>query len=56
MHDLQQCVRCIYDASTSYLPRDSDEARCINAANAIVGNEPWHKERVAGHAHDGLAF
>jgi len=41
---------------SSYVPRDADEAQCINAANAIVGNEPWYKERVAGHAHDGLAF
>ncbi|MEO5580553.1 MAG: glycosyltransferase [Gemmatimonadaceae bacterium] len=41
---------------TSYLPRDANEAQCINAANALVAGESWYRDRVAGQTRAGLVF
>ncbi len=42
--------------TNSYAPRSDEEARTINAANALVAEETWYRSQVAGSAHDGLVF
>lgn len=39
-----------------YVPKNEEEARTINKANALVSQEAWYFSHIAGHAHNGLVF
>lgn len=42
--------------TSAYIPKDDDQRRAINAANAQVAGETWYRDFVAGAGHDGLVF
>ena len=39
-----------------YIPKNDDEVRTINAANALVSQEVWYRSDIAGHSRNGLVF
>jgi hypothetical protein len=40
----------------SYQPQSPDEVAAINSLNAMVANDTWYKDRIAGVERDGLVF
>jgi glycosyltransferase involved in cell wall biosynthesis len=42
--------------TTALVPASDEEARTINAANALVADQPWYRTHVAGRSHHGLVF
>ncbi len=39
-----------------YIPKNDDEVRTINEANALVSQEAWYRSDIAGHSRNGLVF